>query len=146
MAEIALFDTPLQEGANWVDTITEELGTSYKRSGYAALRATLHAIRDSLQMEQAVQFGEHLPILIRGIYYEGWDPNKGPARVAQSSGFMNVVRHDLRGHAELSDPERTLRVTFAALGKLLPPQEFEAIVRVLPVDIRELCQPAAMHS
>ncbi len=145
MAEM-LFDTVLQEGSDWVAKITEKLGTSYKRSGYAALRATLHAIRDSLQMEAAVQLGEQLPILIRGVYYEGWDPRKGPARVTESSDFMNIVRHDLRGHAELSDAERTLQSTFEALGGLLPSQEFEAMVRVLPADIRELCRPPGASS
>ncbi len=136
-----LFDAPLQEGANWVDTISARLGTSYKRSGYAALRATLHAIRDSLQLEKAVELGEQLPILIRGIYYEGWDPKKGSARVAQPGEFMDIVRHDLRGHAELPGAERTLQASFRALGELLPSQAFEAVVKVLPADIRELCQP-----
>ncbi len=136
-----LFDAPLEEGCNWVDTVSEQLGTSYKRSGYAALRAALHAIRDSLLIGQAVRLGEQLPILIRGIYYEGWDPKKGGARVTGSSEFIEVIRHDLRGHAELTDAEATLRATFGALGQLLPVQEFEAILKVLPADIRELCQP-----
>jgi uncharacterized protein (DUF2267 family) len=32
----------------------------------------LHVLRDRLTPEQAVHLGAQLPILVRGVYYEGW--------------------------------------------------------------------------
>lgn len=39
---------------------------------YNALRAVLHALRDRLPPDVAVHLGAQLPMLVRGIYYEGW--------------------------------------------------------------------------
>ncbi|WP_197496500.1 DUF2267 domain-containing protein [Mycobacterium sp. 1274761.0] len=41
---------------------------------YAALRAVLHALRDRLPVNEAAQLGAQLPMLVRGIYYTGWNP------------------------------------------------------------------------
>ena len=44
------------------------------------MRATLHALRDRLTVEEAAQFAAQLPMLIRGFYYEGWNPTDKPVR------------------------------------------------------------------
>jgi uncharacterized protein (DUF2267 family) len=40
------------------------------------LRATLHALRDRLIIDEVAQLSAQLPMLIRGLYYKGWDPTK----------------------------------------------------------------------
>lgn len=135
------FDAVLETASDWLDAVMTELETTQKRSGFAALRATLHALRDSLDLEQAVQLGDRLPTLIRGLYYEGWAAGKGPPHILEPVEFLDVVRRALRGHAELPDPLKSVQATCAALGKLLPQQELDAVMRSLPADIRELCQP-----
>jgi uncharacterized protein (DUF2267 family) len=135
------FEAVLEKASDWVDAVASELGTTHKRAGYAALRATLHALRDSLDMERAVQLGEELPMLIRGLYYEGWGAGNGPPRIRGLVDFLESVRHALRGHAELLDSTKAAQATFAALGKLLSRSEIDAIVSWLPSDIRQLSQP-----
>jgi uncharacterized protein (DUF2267 family) len=134
------FEPILEEASDWIDAVTSELGMSQKRSGYAALRATLHALRDSLDMEGAVQLGEGLPMLIRGLYYEGWASGKGLPHIHGVGDFLDSMRHALRGHAELSDPEKPARATFAALVGRLPRDAADAIARGLPSDIHQFLQ------
>ena len=43
-----------------------------RRSAYRALRSVLHVLRDRLTPEQAVHLGAQLPLLVRGIFYDGW--------------------------------------------------------------------------
>lgn len=141
MAVTMRFDAILETASDWVDAVMTELETTQKRSGFAALRATLHALRDCLDLDRAVQLGDELPTLIRGLYYEGWVAGKGAPHVLQPAEFLDVVRRNLRGHVELPDPLTSVQATFAALGKLLPQHELDAIRRSLPADIGRLCRP-----
>ncbi len=141
MAATMHFDPILEQASEWIDAVTKELGAAQQRSGYAALRATLHALRDSLDMERAAQFGDELPLLIRGLYYEGWAVGKEPPHILDPADFLQSVRRTLRGHAELSEPEDLARATFAALVGLLPRDTVDAVARGLPSDIHQLLQP-----
>jgi uncharacterized protein (DUF2267 family) len=66
----------------------EVLGWPNRHKAYLALRATLHALRDRLTVEEVAQLGAQLPTLIRGFYYEGWDPTGKPLRVRHKEQFL----------------------------------------------------------
>ena len=44
------------------------------------MRTWLHALRDRLTVDAAAKFGQQLPELLRGIYYDGWAPNRAPIK------------------------------------------------------------------
>src|SRR5690606_24558496 len=46
-----------------------------RKQSYAALRSVLHAVRDRLNVNEVAQLGAQLTMLVRGIYYDGWDPD-----------------------------------------------------------------------
>lgn len=72
--------TAVKKSSIWFDTVSEELGNADRYASYMALRSALHVIRDRLPREEAVVLGEQLPLLVRGIFYEGWcdnDPTGG---------------------------------------------------------------------
>jgi uncharacterized protein (DUF2267 family) len=68
-----VFDRTLYKTHTWLKEIMEVLGTEDRHRAYMALRAVLHALRDRLTVEEVAQLGAQLPMLIRGLYYEGWD-------------------------------------------------------------------------
>jgi uncharacterized protein (DUF2267 family) len=51
-----------------------------RNQSYSALRAVLHALRDRLTVAETAHLSAQLPMLIRGIYFKGWDPTKVPVR------------------------------------------------------------------
>lgn len=68
-----VFDASLQKTQLWFNDLMSELGWQEQPQNAAlALRTALHALRDRLTIEEAVHLGTQLPILIRGVYYEGW--------------------------------------------------------------------------
>ena len=60
----------------------EQLGTGDRKLAYNVLKATLHALRDRIGPENAIHLGAQLPILVRGIYYDGWQFAQTPSEPA----------------------------------------------------------------
>jgi hypothetical protein len=69
------FPEAAQEAGVWVRELADLLGCE-QRAAYSVLRATLHAVRDSLSVDDNAKIGNSLPVIVRGIYYEGWNPMK----------------------------------------------------------------------
>jgi uncharacterized protein (DUF2267 family) len=95
-------------------------------------------LRDQLVTDQVARFGAQLPMLVRGIYYEGWNPDSPAAGRRERHDFLESIRHELRDHAELRDPERAARIVFAVIAMHVTPGEVHKIVGALPRDIRAL--------
>ena len=78
---LAVFDKTLQETNLWLKELMVRLGTDDREQAYTVLKATLHAVRDRLGPENAAHLGAQLPILLRGVYYEGmanrWNAEQG---------------------------------------------------------------------
>ena len=73
-AVLEVFDASLQKTQVWLNDLMSELGWEEKpQKACLALRTALHSLRDRLTNEEAVHLGAQLPILIRGIYYEGME-------------------------------------------------------------------------
>src|SRR5207249_4578104 len=70
-----VFDATIQKTNSWLDDVMQVGGWPDRHTAYRALRATLHALRDRLIIDEVAQLGAQLPMLIRGLYYEGWDPS-----------------------------------------------------------------------
>jgi CBS domain-containing protein len=138
MAQLAVLDTTIQKTHEWLKDITDGLGFPNERAAFAALRATLHTLRDRLPQESAAQLGAQLPMLVRGMYYEGWDPPKEPTRIRHQQEFFDLVAAELKEHSELRDVRRVTRIVFGVLAKHLSPGETEKLLRSLPAEIREL--------
>lgn len=66
-----VFDSTLQKTNEWLQQIMQQLGTDSRQEAYIGLRATLHTLRDRLPLEVVAHLGAQLPMLVRGIYYEG---------------------------------------------------------------------------
>jgi uncharacterized protein (DUF2267 family) len=69
---------------------------------YQALRGTLHALRDILRLEEAVQLAAQLPLLIKGVFYDGWTPLDKPQKYKKEE-FARRVHEQFQFDPELKD-------------------------------------------
>jgi uncharacterized protein (DUF2267 family) len=132
-----VFDTTLQKTNSWLNDLMELLGWQDRHKAYLALRATLHALRDRLSVEEVAQLGAQLPMLIRGFYYEGWDPTGKPLRERHKEEFLARIERQFRGDDRI-DPEPVARAVFTVLAHRVSAGEIEDVKHVLPDELRDL--------
>jgi uncharacterized protein (DUF2267 family) len=133
-----VFDSTLQKTNSWLNDIMQELGWEDERQrAYLALRSVLHALRDRLTVEEALDLGAQLPMLIRGFYYEGWKITGKSLKERHREEFLAHIKHDFRND-ERMDPEAITRAVFAVIARHASAGEIEDIKRILPAELREL--------
>jgi uncharacterized protein (DUF2267 family) len=106
----------LHEAHHWVAETAKYVGGSPDRA-HGALRAVIQALRDSLPFEEAVKFANRLPVLLRGMYYEGWNPAQPPDSDLTREKFLARVAEKLPGRIGI-DPEAATAAVFRALRTL----------------------------
>jgi len=134
---IEVFDTTLQKTNQWLQDIMRELGTENRQQAYLVLRATLHTLRDRLPLEEVAHLGAQLPMLVRGIYYEGWRPSLEVCKLHREEFLASVLVHFFGTALEDSDPELAIRAAFSTLARNIAPGEIDKVIHLLPKDLRE---------
>jgi uncharacterized protein (DUF2267 family) len=133
-----VFDATLKKTNEWLDDITDELALENRHAAYAALRATLHALRDRLILEEAVHLGAQLPMLVRGFYYEGWRAVPWPVKMHREE-FLLRVEEELTAKSTVKlDSETVVRAVFQVLSRRISKGEIDQIEQSLPKDLRDL--------
>lgn len=135
-AHIEVFDTTVQKTYDWLNELGGILGTGNRRLLYRALRSTLHALRDRLPIEEVAQLGAQLPMLVRGLYYEGWDPTGKPTRVRDKDEFLVPIALALAN--DPIDPEEAARGVFQLVANRITAGEMQDVKHILPAEIRAL--------
>jgi len=134
---LAVFDTTVQETNLWLKGVMEGLHTDDRHLAYLALRATLHALRDRLGPEHAAQLAAQLPMLLRGLYYEGWRLAAAQTKERTRTDFFEHVRSELpRGSA--IDPNLAARAVFGVMWQKLDVGEVGKVIDFLPPELKEL--------
>ncbi len=90
------FDKTVQESNLWLKDVMERLNTNDRHHAYSTLRAVLHALRDRIGPESAAHLGAQLPMLLRGLFYEGWDPTGKPTKERHETAFLPISRMSCR--------------------------------------------------
>ncbi|MBW6505129.1 MAG: DUF2267 domain-containing protein [Rhodobacteraceae bacterium] len=135
--EISTLDHAPQVAAEWINLLCEDLGWHDKRRAYMLLRVTLHALRDFLTVDEAADLAAQLPLLLRGVYYEGWVPAKTPAHPRGKAEFLARISAPFID-APLEDAEDCAVAVFDLLRRKLSPGELDQVAHALRRPLREL--------
>ncbi len=104
-----------------------------RNQSYAALRAVLHALRDRLTVEEAAQLAAELPMLIRGAYYESWNPSKVPVKMNREE-FLARVRREFPFEVK-GGVEPLVQTVFQSLRRYITDGEWEDVKSAMPKDL-----------
>lgn len=126
----------VQKTQEWLKELIENGDLADMQESLAVLRAVLHHLRDRLTLEEAVDLGAQLPTLIRGIYYEGWQPHKRPHRIRSRQKFVHQVA--AKNFPNAVPSEQAIRDVFALLAHHCDPGEISDVIAQLPGELKEL--------
>lgn len=138
MTGLDIFDATLQKTIPWVNELAQELGWENKHQVFQGLRATLHALRDRLTVEEAAHLGAQLPILLGGFYYENWRPGATPTKDRTKDAFLNHIRDYFRNINPDVDVESVVRAVFKILAQRVSRGEIADVIHMMPPALREL--------
>lgn len=135
------FDRTIQTTTQWLNDVMAGLGTDDRNKAYLAFRSVLQTLRDRLTVEEATDLGAQLPMLVRGFYYEGWNPAQTPRKQRHLEEFLDSIAEYYPLDADI-DPEEATRVTFQVLQKRVTEGEIEDVRAMLPPELREVWEGA----
>ena len=146
-----VFDRTLQTTHIWLDEIMTELGPE-RRFAWHALGAVLRPLRDRLSPDLAAHLSAQLPLLVRGLYYDQWQPAGKPERLRSLDEFLERVGEELQGTGR-TDASEITRAVLRTLSRHIDPGQIAKVADALPKEIRVFwlgaldvgaCGPAAL--
>lgn len=130
---LSAFDTTVQEANLWLKHVEQRLDANSRQEAYAGLRAVLHALRDGLSGHEAINFAAQLPMILRGLFFEGWTlPERRPVRSLDD--FAEFVTAKLPGRP-VFDVFVLIRAVFSAIEAFTGAGEPEKLRTQLPESI-----------
>ena len=130
---LEVFDKTLQTTNIWLDEITEKIGPD-RQLAWKVLSVVLHKLRDRMPVELSAHLGAELPLLVRGVYYDQFEPAKQPTAcdleefVAEVSEWLADVRP--------VNPRDAIQTVFAVLSRHIPAGQIAKVQQALPKDLR----------
>ena len=134
-----LFNKVTQQATLWVKDMMEALPTTDPHKALHALRAGLQALRDRLSVNEAARFSAQLPLLMRGIFFEGWDPTGKPLRLRHRAEFLALVHEKYGPQTDVAAAD-LVAAMFRVLSKHVDAGEVTHIVLSLPEEVVEIIQ------
>jgi uncharacterized protein (DUF2267 family) len=134
---VPVFDKTIEKTNAWLAELQEVLAWEDRQQAYVALRAILHALRDRIPPDEVADLAAQLPILIRGVYYEGWHPAHKPRKYRHKDDFLAQVAKEAPA-LEGRDLESVVATVFGFLASELGGGETDQVRALLPAEVREL--------
>lgn len=141
---IEVFDKTLQTTNVWLNEIMEDHGPD-RQAAWHILSAVLRTLRDRLPTELSAHLGAQLPLLVRGTYYEQFEPARQPLKERTLDEFLAHIEAAF-AFGRPVDAEEAVRSVFKVLSHYIDPGEVRKVREALPAEVRELWpDPDVLH-
>jgi len=131
------FEKYCNEANSWLLDIAKNIDHPGRTEwAYGCLKAVMHTIRDRTTIEEVFHFSAQLPIVIRGIYFEGYKPTGKPEKM-NAKEFMQKIKTGL-GPGNLVTAEESFRVVLELLYEKISIGEMDDIRGGMPKSIQKL--------
>jgi uncharacterized protein (DUF2267 family) len=131
-------DASIDKTNTWLADVAASFGTQDRRLAYRVTRSWLHTLRDRLPVTVAAHVSAQLPELLRGVFYDGWNPSKVPIKYDRDE-YIGRFARDAQIHQ--TEVPNAGRLVTAAMGLHMSPGVINEALGVLPADIRGLFLP-----
>ncbi len=81
----------MKDGKTWLHELCTYLGIDDEYKASRIFRAVMHAIRDRIPAGEAIHLGAQLPIIWKGIYFDGFSLHE-PVRIRHEDEWLEFIR------------------------------------------------------
>jgi uncharacterized protein (DUF2267 family) len=134
---ISSLDKSIEATNVWLAELATELGTDDRREAYRVLRGFLHALRDRLTVDEAAELAAQLPMVVRGIFFQDWQPSRTPASYHDRREFLAAFAAEAGLHGD-SETSFAAEAAMRTLRAHVSEGEVDDVLAILPSDLREL--------
>ena len=129
------FDKTLQTTHIWLDEISAEIGPD-RQLAWKVLSTVLHKLRDRLPLGLAAHLGAQLPLLVRGAYYDQFEPSRLPVECDTCEAFAGEVAEWLTDVRPV-DPNAAIAAVFGVLSRHIDRGQIAKVQQALPKPLRQ---------
>lgn len=140
MNGLEVFDKTLETTHIWLKEIMSDLGPD-KQVAWKVLSTVLHKLRDRLSINLAAHLGAQLPLLVRGVYYDQFEPSKMPSECRSRDEFVQEVTEWLADTRPV-DPEDAIRSVFRVLSRHISQGQIDHVKQALSRHVRQMWDEA----
>lgn len=131
-----VFDKTIHTTNVWLDGINQMIGPD-RAVAWKVLSVVLHCLRDQLPLQLAAHLGAQLPLMVRGVYYDQFEPEKLPGELHSEEDFLEAVHRGLQGIRPVDSREASNAV-FETLSAHISGGQVRKVRGALPKGIRKL--------
>lgn len=132
------FEKHAAKGNEFIHRLSVRLGDEDNRERAGrVLRCVLHVLRDRLSIQESFQLIAQLPLVIKGLYVEGWAPSKAHMRIKTIHEFAEeVMRVDgisaWRDFSGRSDAMEGIAAVVKTIADYVTAGELHQVIAILP--------------
>lgn len=134
---IHVFERTTHEAHEWVNELAGRTGWTNEREVLRLLRTVLAKIRDHLPVNEMAQFSAQLPILLRGLFFEGWQAKLTPIHERHAADFVADVE-DAIGNVIDYQGVTDIKAVFNVVNARISRGEVNDVRSCLPQELRDL--------
>src|SRR5437763_1759756 len=129
-----VFDKTLQTTNIWLDEIIDQIGPD-RRVAWKVLSVVLHKLRDRLPVDLAAHLSAELPLLVRGVYYDQYEPSRQPTGTQTFEELCDEVGKWLTDTRPVNARD-AIHAVFRTLSRHIPAGQIKKVQQSLPQSIR----------
>lgn len=134
------FEKYAQEGNHFVNEVAQSLGSDRGKAARLT-QVVLHALRDRLPVNEAIHFSQGLPMALKGIFFDQYEPGRVPVVIRNKKDFLDFIWNKLSNKNEFGSQEEIaegFRAVFSVLEKHLDEGQINRLLNSLHSEIVEL--------
>lgn len=125
-----------------MNDVAEELRVS-RNSAARITKAVLHAVRDRMPPDSAIQFAQGLPMALKAVFLEQYDLSDTPVVIRRADDFLGYIylKNELSASVDFPDREsvaEALRGVFRVLACYMDRGQIEDARMVIGADLARL--------
>lgn len=135
------FEKYAAKGNELLNMLAEDLKVPRDKAG-RILRSVLHALRRHLSIDESFQVLSQLPMALKGVYVDQWNPSQSYQRIHKLEEFFDEIRSEDKGLAGYDfgnneKAKKAVSAVFKTLTYYLSEGEFEDFIAMMPVELKK---------